>query len=290
MLWHMMNMKLPIQYLNPVVLRCSHFDGYALRNHTQYAARRVHDYELEYYLRSDGGIIIDGKYCGFAAGEMNFRRPGQVVQGVPPYACYILCVDFIGNAMRSGEDFFGSPEEAQPAYDNSLLNRLPGKLVLRRREVVLSLLRSILTAHGAGTEMAYFQEKASTYSLFQEIFSTYAAGPYAGSTAKVNQAVRTIQARFAQPLCVQELVRESGLSHAFFHARFREETGMTPGAMITGLRMDKARNLLCMTHNTIAEVGLLCGYEDSAYFSRVFRRHTGMTPTAYQACMRYTPE
>ena len=72
-------MLLPTQYLNPVVLRCSRFNGYPLNRTTRYAPRTVYDYELEYYIRSDGGIRIDGRYVPFRAGELNIRKPGQVV-------------------------------------------------------------------------------------------------------------------------------------------------------------------------------------------------------------------
>ena len=58
-------MLLPTQYLNPVVLRCSRFDGYALGTSAKYAPRTVYDYELEYYLHSNGGIYIDGRYIPF---------------------------------------------------------------------------------------------------------------------------------------------------------------------------------------------------------------------------------
>lgn len=77
---------LPTPFLAPALLRCSHYDGYTgeAARPESYAIRAVYEYELEYYIRSEGGIRVDGRYLPFSAGEINFRKPGQVVQGVPP--------------------------------------------------------------------------------------------------------------------------------------------------------------------------------------------------------------
>ena len=32
---------------------------------------------------------------------------------------------------------------------------------------------------------------------------------------------------------------------------------------------------------SVAEIALMCGYEDALYFSRVFKKHFGCSPTSY---------
>ncbi len=276
-------MLLPTQYLNPVVLRCSRFDGYALGTSAKYAPRTVYDYELEYYLHSDGGIYIDGRYIPFRAGELNFRKPGQIVQGVPPYLCYILCVDMMGNDKRSGNYSFGTSEEAQERYENPLLDTLPDRLILRKKDLVAGLLENILQNFGVGGDLAEFRVKSSLHFLFSELFEEAIGHTPTGGSAKIGQAIRYIRENFSEPLSVDELISQSGLSRAFFHQEFLAETGMTPGQMIASLRIEKAKNLLCFTQISIGEAGALCGYPDSTYFARIFRRHTGMTPSDYRA-------
>lgn len=70
-------MELPTQYLNPTLLRCYFFDGYALEPGRAMPERTVYDYELEYFVKSSGGIYIDGRFYPFKAGEMSLRRPGR---------------------------------------------------------------------------------------------------------------------------------------------------------------------------------------------------------------------
>ena len=275
-------MILPTQYLNPVLLRCSYFNGYGGSIQEPYAVRTVYDYELEFYLRSDGGIWVDGKFLPFQAGEMNIRKPGQVVQGMPPYECYILCVDFVGNAARSREYLLGNAEEAQERYENPLLDSLPDALQVGKRDLIRGLFENILQNQDVQTDLAFFQVKSNLYFLFSEIFREISEQCMSGSTAAIRKAVREIRAHYTEPIAVESLIEQSGLSRAFFHRRFLEETGCTPGEYIASLRMEQARNLLCLTRMPVGEIGALCGYPDSVYFARIFRRHTGMTPSAYR--------
>lgn len=277
-------MLLPTDYLSPALLRCSHFNGYSTDLTAPYSVRTVYDYEVEYYLRCDGGIRVDGKFLPFQAGEMNLRKPGQMVQGVPPYECYILCVDLVGNGRRGGSGYsFGTPDEAQERYENPLLKSLPDCLKIPHQELVSGLFESILENQGAAGDLASFQLKSSLFFLFSEIFEAAAEQSLSGSTAAVRRAVRRLREEFAGPVKIEKLARESGLSRTFFHRRFLEETGLTPGQFLTRLRMEKAKDLLGFTAIPVGEAGALCGYPDPVYFARMFRRYTGMTPTAYRA-------
>ncbi len=276
-------MQLPTDYLSPALLRCSHYDGYAANQNTPYSVRTVYDYEVEYYLRCDGGIRVDGKFLPFHAGEMNLRKPGQAVQGVPPYECYILCVDLVGNGRRGGSGYsFGTREEAQERYEHPLLDSLPDRLEIPHRELVTGLFESILRNQDSVGDLAFFRLKSSLFYLFSEIFEAAAAHNVSGSTAAVRRAVRRLREDFAGPVKIEELARESGLSRAFFHRRFLEETGLTPGQFLTRLRMEKAKDLLGFTAIPVGEAGALCGYPDPVYFARMFRQYTGLTPSAYR--------
>lgn len=274
-------MRLPVQYINPVILKCGYFSGYALRRQTTYTQRTVYDYEFEYYLRSDGGVVIDGTYIRYAAGDLGIRKPGQVVQGVPPYECYVLCIDFTGNSARSGEYVFGSPREAQDRYDTELLAQLPYRLTPGRRSTMGRLIRRLYENRDLHSELAEFGQKTTLYNFLNEVFHHLAA-PSGGKTGSVNRAVETIRTRYAENLSVADIVCESGLSRAHFHALFRSETGLSPGQMLAHYRIENAKTLLALTTLPVAEISMLCGYPDNAYFARAFRKSTGFAPSDFR--------
>ena len=274
-------MFLPTPYFNPALLRCSHFNGY-LSSLKPYTVRTVHEYELEYFLRSDGGIIVDGEYLPFTAGEINIRKPGQVVQGIPPYESYILLADVVGNASRAGGLAFGSPEEAQECYENPLLDSLPKKLAPAKKDLIAGLFETILQNQGSSNDLSFFQVRSSLYFLFSELFQEAADQRMTGNTAAIRQVVRYIQEHFLESISTDQLIADSGLSRSCFHRRFLEETGVTPGRLIASLRIEQAKNLLSVTSMPVGEIGAMCGYPDHVYFSRVFHQLTGMSPSSYR--------
>lgn len=275
-------MKLPTIFLNPVLLRASFFSSYDQPPGIKFAKRTVYDYELEYYTRSDGGVIINGKMTDFGRGDINIRKPGQSVQGVPPYECYILCVDLIGNTNRKSGYSFGSPEEAQEKYENPLISSLPDKIRTSKPDLVEGLFESILQNQQSKNDLSEFRLRSSLYFLFSEIFTEVYDLKVSGNTFAIRKAVEKIRKNYSDRLRIDEIAKESGMSKAFFHRRFFAETGTTPGNMITSLRIEKAKNLLSITTIPIGEVGAACGYDDGVFFSRIFKSKTGMTPTAYR--------
>lgn len=279
-------MFLSVEDMQPVILGCRRFNGYPLDEGVPYAVRTVHDYEFEYYLRSDGGIEVDGEYLAFKAGEMSIRKPGQQVRGVPPYSCLILCVDMAGNHRRKAPYGFGTLEEAQPVYQNRLLDAMPDRMIVRKKHVVSGLLESIERCSQAEGELQGFQAKAALYLFLQEVFRQESLEQQQPEMEAIQKAVGYVRDNYDKEIQVEELVKASGFSKSYFHAAFKRCAGMPPGQLIAGLRIEKAKDLLCMTGMEIAEVGVCCGYEDSAYFSRIFRRQTGISPSAFRQAVQ----
>lgn len=274
-------MNLPTEYLFPAILSCSHFDGYPFI-HEEMTQRTVYEYEFEFFLRSNGGILIDGRYVPFKAGELNIRKPGQLVQGIAPYESYILCVDFQGISLRSGNQAFGIAEEAQELYENPLLTELPDRFSPLHPEVFSGLLENIMHRTGKTDDLSSFQNQTNLCQFLSQLFTELAERKTTGSTAPIRKAVRTIQEHFTEQICIDSLIAQSGLSKGFFHKQFRLETGATPLQMLTRLRLDKACSLLVMTTLNISEIAFACGYPDNNYFTRIFHRETGFTPGAYR--------
>lgn len=273
-------MKLETTKINPVLLRAAFYDGYpyGVRDMAQ---RTVYDYEFEYFVKSDGGVVVDGEYIRFQAHDLNVRKPGQVVRGIGPYACYVACVDMVGNPDRAETYLFGTEKEAQSLYGNPLLDLLPNRISVRAYAKVEELMARLKLDFGMPGDMRALDAKAALLELIRVLVTetAEAAQPRVPSVAA---AVARISEKYAEPMGIGTLVDASGMSRAAFFAAFKRETGVTPLQMITDLRMEKARLFLRLSEFPVAEVGRICGYQDNAYFTRVFARQEGMTPTEYR--------
>jgi AraC family transcriptional regulator len=88
--------------------------------------------------------------------------------------------------------------------------------------------------------------------------------------------------RIDQDISLNELAQLTLLSRSHFCTAFRHATGRTPHEWLTGLRLQRARELLCNPKSRITEVALAVGYQTASAFTAAFRRHTGTTPSDYR--------
>lgn len=82
---------------------------------------------------------------------------------------------------------------------------------------------------------------------------------------------------------VDELARLAALSRSSFATRFTALLGESPGAYVTGQRLEHAAHLLRSTTEPIARIAGIVGYTSDAAFSRAFTRAYGDSPRAWRA-------
>ena len=101
----------------------------------------------------------------------------------------------------------------------------------------------------------------------------------------VEQIRNMIIRNYAEPsFALDEAIRGMPFHYDYLRKLFRKEVGVTPLEYLTSLRMKKAEIMLGAMWTkdySVAEIALMCGYEDALYFSRVFKKHFGCAPTSY---------
>ncbi len=90
-------------------------------------------------------------------------------------------------------------------------------------------------------------------------------------------------ARFAEPLGVDDMAAAAGLSRAHFSREFRREFGVPPHAYLLTRRLERAAALLRNTDHPVADICLAVGLTSVGSFTTSFKRAYGRTPTAYRA-------
>src|SRR5215471_13756335 len=90
-------------------------------------------------------------------------------------------------------------------------------------------------------------------------------------------------ARYFEPLGVDDLSRAAGLSRAHFSREFRRAFGESPHAYLLTRRLERAAALLRNTDHSVAEICFSVGLQSVGSFTTSFTRTFGMSPTAYRA-------
>jgi AraC-like DNA-binding protein len=90
-------------------------------------------------------------------------------------------------------------------------------------------------------------------------------------------------ARYFEPLTVDDMARAASMSRAHFSRAFRRAFGESPHAYLLTRRLERAAALLRTTDRSVTEICLAVGLQSIGSFTTSFTRTYGMSPTAYRA-------
>ena len=103
----------------------------------------------------------------------------------------------------------------------------------------------------------------------------------------VQRATTFILDHFTSPdFSLGELAEALGISPSQLTRRFQAVHGVTPVAYLRSVRLQKARELLTESDETLQAIAEHSGYRSAFYLSRVFTNHTGQSPSAYRRSSR----
>jgi len=91
-----------------------------------------------------------------------------------------------------------------------------------------------------------------------------------------------VDRHFAEPLDLEVMAREAGLSKFHFHRLFAAAYGVTPAAYVSRRRVERAQDLLRATTLSVTEVCHAVGFTSLGSFSSRFREIVGETPRQFQ--------
>jgi AraC-like DNA-binding protein len=92
-------------------------------------------------------------------------------------------------------------------------------------------------------------------------------------------------ARYFEPLDVDDLARAAGLSRAHFSREFRRVFGESPHAYLLTRRLERAAALLRATDRSVADICFSVGLQSVGSFTTSFARVFGKPPAAYRASL-----
>ena len=72
------------------------------------------------------------------------------------------------------------------------------------------------------------------------------------------------------------------MSRSQLNRKIRAITDCTATTYILRIRMEKAARLLSSTEQPVGDIAMVCGFEDTSYFTRVFKQVFNVTPSQYR--------
>ena len=115
----------------------------------------------------------------------------------------------------------------------------------------------------------------------QRFYSTFAPRLHHGDET-VRKSQHWLQIHYATNATVTTLADRAMLGERTFLRRFRNATGFTPTEYLQQLRVERGREALEFSMQTVSEISWMVGYQDEGAFRRIFRRITGLAPGDYR--------
>lgn len=94
---------------------------------------------------------------------------------------------------------------------------------------------------------------------------------------EIARAIAYLSARLDEPVTIEELAAQVGMSRAVFHRKFKQATTLSPIQFVKSMRLNHAAMKIAGGMN-VNEAALAVGYVSSSQFSREFKRMYGESP------------
>jgi AraC-like DNA-binding protein len=99
-----------------------------------------------------------------------------------------------------------------------------------------------------------------------------------GYIPSIARAVERLRQDFDQPLRIEQIAHELGMSVSGFHHHFKAVTAMSPLQFQKQLRLQEARRLMLGEDLDAASAAYRVGYQDASHFNREYKSLFGVPP------------
>jgi len=99
-----------------------------------------------------------------------------------------------------------------------------------------------------------------------------------GYSPSIARAIERLRHDFDQPLRIESLAREVGMSVSVFHHHFKTVTALSPLQFQKRLRLVEARRLMLGDDLDAASAAYRVGYHDASHFNREYKSLFGVPP------------
>lgn len=97
-------------------------------------------------------------------------------------------------------------------------------------------------------------------------------------TSNIARAIERLRKNFNQPVRIEDLAQELGMSASSFYQQFKSVTAMSPLQFQKHLRLQEARRLMLGEGLDASSAAYQVGYNDTAHFSREYKSLFGSPP------------
>ena len=118
--------------------------------------------------------------------------------------------------------------------------------------------------------------------LYRESFPTGRIQTVSERNDRIRNVMSFMQQNLHKNLTRTQLAKLACLSETRFHDVFKNLVGSAPMEYLIKLRIQKAKEILTVSDDSMEEIAHGCGWNDPVFFARQFKRKEGVTPHEFR--------
>ena len=226
--------------------------------------------ELLYYTSDENSLFLEDNVCEAKKDELIVVNSGEL------HATYVgdcFCI-------RINPSFFSDVQFDEVLFRPHIIED----------KTIKKYVYEIFAEKEAQKDGYDLEIKGITYQLMCHLMRNYRASDHSESAElsrnnkanRVGEMLKFIATHCHNKLTTASLAKEFHLTENYLCYLFKSQTDFSPIEYINKFRVEKAATLLKNTNQSITEIALSVGFEDSSYFARVFKKYMGITPGRYR--------
>jgi AraC family transcriptional regulator len=245
----------------------------------------VGDTGSAYSVRSSGGVrqqvtanpgtfwLCPAGICEEAT-RLSNDMPEVLHVFLPPHS-------FVGAMSETHPNFRAHDLRYQSQASNPVIQRLTGDIVRELRSETSSggLRMDALSVELIGT---LAQDHAEATSMRSPV----AVARGALDRRRLDRVLDYIEAHLDDDISVTNLAEAACFSLFHFVRAFDLAMGRTPHAYLSERRLDRAKQLLAFSQDSLVDISLICRFSGQSNFTKAFTRAVGMSPGRYREATR----
>ena len=145
------------------------------------------------------------------------------------------------------------------------------------------------TADCISNVIKYMYSNQNEYDISNELYSllcSISKGNELNYESKkidfIEKAKNFIVSNYDKSISVNEMADQALMSASFFSKVFKETSGFSPYDYLLSVRLDKAKELLQKTDDSIQNIAFKTGFNSTSNFIYFFKKETGISPLKFR--------
>lgn len=240
------------------------------------------EYEVIRILKGEFLMKINENEFLAKTGNIIFIKGGLLHGGIPRdclYECIVFNLDSLTTSSQAGELLI--KKISSDSIDVNPLFSEDAPEIARITSVMFEQMKLRTEGHELRVIGSFYEFFG--YVLEKHLYSESQSIPQKDGRRieHLKKALELIETSYSDCLTLDDLAMAAGMNSKYFCRYFREMTHRTPIDYLNYYRIEQACFKLATSNDSIAEIGLSCGFNDVSYFIKTFKKYKGLTPKKY---------